>query len=561
MTSIPSFVYRRACDTLARVLVAAALIAAVGTPLSAQRLAVGDVDEEYLRVLQLLGRAPTTASLLIRPIAMRTAFGEAGDTATHPWSARWGAGFRNSSGAAVVHDPELRGIFYTHFPEDRNEGALTPGRYASVALNGGSTVRWGGLSVSLRPMAAWVQNADFETAPVQVPGMPEYAYPWKRLDAPQRFGPDPFWQFDTGQSEVRFDLRGVSATAGTTNLWWGPGRHNAILMSNNAAGIPHVSLETSRPIDVGVGRLEAHWMFGRLQGTKFWDPDLEDRGRYLVGTALALSDFPGLDGLSLGAARVFYAEVPEGGIPLGEYLLFLQTPIKSSLATPDNPGGDDKRDQMFSLFGRWVLPASGFEVYAEWARNDHSQELVDYILVLGNTQAFTLGLQKANVLSGNRILTLHGEVTQLDNPADTRAYMARTTYYAHYLVHRGYTQEGQVVGSAIGSGGTAQLVGADLYAPWGRLATYLRRRTYDKDAWLDRHESGERIWAMDAQATIGGQLNLFRGGWELQAGLEASRRFFRFHENSMNNFRMSVGARVRLDRESAAAAAVGRPVN
>lgn len=532
-------------------LVAAALLgAALAHPLSGQRLAVGDTDEAYLRVLQLLGKAPTDASLLIRPLSMRAALGEAADSVGHAWGARWGASFRRSADATIhVHDPVARGVFHSQFPEDRNEGALTPGRYLTGALDGGATLRWGRLTVSLRPMVAWVQNSEFPLAPVEVSGQPEFAYPWKRMDAPQRFGPDAFWQIDPGQSEVRLDVGGLSAKVGTTNLWWGPGRHNAIILSNNAAGIPHASLETSRPLDLRIGRLEAQWLFGRLQGTEFWDPDREDRGRYLTGAAVSFSPQARvLEGLSVGAARVFYAGVPEGGIALGEYFLVFQTPIKASLATPDSPGGDDARDQMVSVFARWVLPESGFEVYAEWARNDHSEGLLDYFLVLGNTQAYTLGFQKASELSGGRILVLHGELTQLDNPADTRAYFARTTYYAHHLVGRGYTQKGQVVGASVGTGGMAQLVGADLLAPWGRASTYLRRMVYDKDAWLERHSAGTGGGPIDAQATLGGEVTIFRGRWDVQAGVERSWRFNRFFRDwdDKGNVRITLGARARL---------------
>lgn len=539
----------------ASLLATSLLAAALPQPLSAQRLAVGDADEEYLRVLQLLGRAPADASLLIRPLSMRSALVASDQAGAHPWSDRWGATFRaRRDGMVHVHDPVIRGVFHSQFPEDRNEGALTPGRYLTGAVDGGVTIRRGGLTVSLRPTAAWVQNSEFPLAPVEVAGQPEFAYPWKRMDAPQRFGPDAYWQMDPGQSEVRIDVRGVSAKVGTTNLWWGPGRHNAILMSNNAAGIPHASLETSRPLDVGIGRLEAQWLFGRLQGTEYWDPAREDRGRYLTGAALAFSPaVPGLHGLSLGAARVFYAEMPEGGLQLGEYFLVFQTPIKASLATPDNPGGDDGRDQMFSAFARWVLPESGFEVYGEWARNDHSDGALGYFLGLGNTQAYTLGLQKATELSGRRILVLHGELTQLDNPADTRVYRARPTYYAHHFVDRGYTQKGQVIGASLGSGGTGQHFGADLYAPWGRASTYFRRMMYDRDAWLNRHVNDLGGGSMDGQAMLGGAVMLFRGSWDLVGELERSWRFNRFFRPGADkaNLRLVLRARWRLGWEPA----------
>lgn len=436
----------------------------------------------------------------------------------------------------VVHDPTLTSVFYSQFPEDRNEGAFTPGRDMSAALDVGASFRTGGLTVTFRPMIGWVQNGDFALAPVEVAGQPEYAYPWRTIDAPQRFGPDPFWIVDPGQSEIRYQTHGASVSLGTTNLWWGPGRQNAIIMSNNAAGFPHAALETARPLDVGIGTVEAQWIFGRLRSSDWFDPAVADPGRYITGAAVTFSpDFWDLDGLSLGASRIFYAQVPEGGIPLGEYFLIIQTPIKDNLVTPDNPTGQDLRDQMFSLFARWVLPESGFEAYAEWARNDHADNTLGYFLALGTSQAFTLGFQKAAELPNGSVLVFNGELTHLSNETDPRL----PQYYAHWAVPRGYTNRGQIIGAGIGTAANSQQVGADLFARWGKASVYVRRLIRDANAQRDRSTDGE--------LTLGSTLTLFRGPVDVVGGLERSWRFNWYFSGGSDraNLRLSLGARWR----------------
>ena len=115
-----------------------------------------------------------------------------------------------------------------------------------------------------------------------------------------------------------------------------------------------------------------------------------------------------LEGLSLGLTRVFYRIVPAGGVPVGDYFSVFQGVRKKTLA------GDDDHDQILSLFGRWVLPESGFEVYFEWARDDHSWEIRDFLLEPEYSQAYTLGLQKAIELSGDRLIALRTEFTHLE---------------------------------------------------------------------------------------------------------------------------------------------------
>ena len=138
---------------------------------------------------------------------------------------------------------------------------------------------------------------------------------------------------------------------GTESLWWGPGINNAILMSNNAGGFSHVFLGTGRPVETPLGILEAQWIFGRLQLSEWFDTTFVDPGRYITGAVVAFSP-KGLDGLTVGAARVFSALVPEGGIAAGEVLLMFQRVLKNSLRTPDNRRGNDARDQLFSTFFR-----------------------------------------------------------------------------------------------------------------------------------------------------------------------------------------------------------------
>jgi len=115
-----------------------------------------------------------------------------------------------------------------------------------------------------------------------------------------------------------------------------------------------------------------------------------------------------------GAERVFYAHVPEVGVPTGEYLLIFQTPIKWKLVTEERPGGDDDRDQLFSMWARWALPESGFEAWVEWARNDHADRVLDYFLGPEATEAYTLGFRHVVGLSGGRLLSVTGELTHLE---------------------------------------------------------------------------------------------------------------------------------------------------
>lgn len=507
----------------------------------AQSVHVGDRLEPYLRLLQLTGDAPL-GSFSIRPVLLPEGARIEGSEEL-PWTVNL-EGESGTAGLRVVEvDAELRTFLNTRHPFLRNDGPVWQGKGLTTALDLGGAVRWKAVSLSIRPTLIYTQNSAFDLAPVTIAGMPEYAYPWRRIDMPQRFGSDPFWRLDPGQSELRLSSHGTTVGISTRNLWWGPGIENSITMSNNAGGFPHVFVGTRGPRSIGIGTVEANWIMGRLAQSDYFDPAVESPDRFLTGLVFAYSP-SFLDGLSLGFARVFYGAVRDGGQPLSDFFLVLQGVRKRTLATPANPTGDDDTDQMLSFFARWVLSESGFEVYGEWARNDHSVDLTDFLQEPEHSQAYTLGLQKAVELDGRRMLALKGELTHLQREA-TFLLRASPVYYTHHIVTQGYTHRGQIIGAGIGPGGVQQHVGADLYAPWGKAGVMLQRRVHDNDAFYDWAEaSGSSFDNHDVSLDVGVHAMFFRRGFEYGGGVIYTRELNRyFFGPKVNNFNASFSAR------------------
>jgi hypothetical protein len=393
---------------------AALLASIVAASASAQTLTVGDPFEEYLRVLQISGRTEGMGSFTVRPLAVDPpgAFVSSG---AHPW-----VGHRDRSASGTdgrlsigLTPPQLRAFANSRYPLGRNDGVVWQGRGLTAALDVGATLEWRAHSIEVRPTLVFTQNASYDLAPVSVSGMPPYAYPWRKIDWPQRFGPDAFWTLDPGQSEARVDARGLSFGFGTKNLWWGPAIRSPVAMSNNAPGFPHAFLGTDGPFGIGIGDLEGRWIWGRLQQSDWFDPNVPSDERFVTGIVLTHSP-SFVEGLSLGVTRLFYVLVRDAGVPLGDYLAIFRGVRKRTLTTPDNPTGDDEHDQLISAFGRWVLAESGFEVYGEWARNDHIFELRDFLLEPEHSRAYTLGLRKTFDWPADRLLVFTGELTKLE---------------------------------------------------------------------------------------------------------------------------------------------------
>ena len=160
--------------------------------LGAQRLPVGDAWEEYLRVLQAVGLAGG-GSLTVRPLSWGYSLGTLNPGAEHPWALRVSPPSRTDlSGNVSISfaHPSLEIFVNSAYADGQNDGAVWQGKGLSTALEAGSTLSVGPLNLTVNPVLLYSQNASFELAPLNLPDMPVYGYPWRWIDLPQRFGPD-----------------------------------------------------------------------------------------------------------------------------------------------------------------------------------------------------------------------------------------------------------------------------------------------------------------------------------------------------------------------------------
>lgn len=512
-------------------------------PLQAQRpMPPGTELNDYVRLLEITGRL-TGAPLVFRPLAARHIGVTLRADTAHPWGARYPLRQSSTGGATPRIQwlrPTVHGVYQSDYPRSVNDGALWAGKGASGEISGGVLTTLGPLTATFLPTLYAAANADFVTATVSEAGRSSFAYAWQSgIDWPQRFGTDPLTEFDWGQSGIRLDLAGFTAGLTTENMWWGPAQRHPILMSNTAPGFPHADLGTGRPVRTPIGWVESRLVWGALSESEYFDTVATNGRRFFAGLTAAIEP-RWLPGLTLGAGRVFY--MPWDSVEAGDLVVGLQAVLKEGVADSINPSGDDDRDQMLSLYARWVLPGSGFETYLEWSRNDHNWDLRDFILEPDHSQAFMAGFTKATP-SGPNIWRVRGEVTHLER---SRTFQVRPNpvYYTHYIVQQGYTHRGQLIGAGIGPSASSQYLGVDRYSPAGRLGLYAERVRYDNDAYYERFGPDPNIAYLghDVELTLGLTAVRFIGDLDVGGVLAASRELNRYFQvrNDVTNLRAEV---------------------
>ncbi|MEX1130390.1 MAG: capsule assembly Wzi family protein [Candidatus Woykebacteria bacterium] len=381
----------------------------------------------------------------------------------------------------------------------QNDGAMWQGRGLNTALSFGGRFEYGPIEVSFRPQFGYSENQDFDLAPnppfFTFPfELSEYAQGLARIDQPQRFGEESISWFHPGQSWIRLSQWGAAAGVSTANQWQGPALYNPLMMSNNAPGFFHAFLESDGPVTTPIGKLEARWFWGGLQESDYFNDDPTNNLRFITGLTAAFSPSL-LEGLHVGFSRSFYENYPDDGLSAGNIFRVFQPFSEDRFSeqveidvinqeTPQRFQGD-VAVRMLSFFGRYEVPEYGFEVWAEWGKNDNSFDNRNILREPVHTRSYVLGLMKRFDLAGHRWLVADAEITQMENMEDIKSNNY-PVWYEHHNIKQGFTHQGQVVGAGIGPGSNSQQFRVTLYDEWGLAGLSLNRVINNNDR-LFRH--------------------------------------------------------------------------
>lgn len=412
--------------------------------------------------------------------------------------------------------------FNSDHPEGLNDGAMIPARGYQAMLSGGFYAKYRWLSVQFMPEFAYAENKEFRGFPDELSDDSwniYYNHILKYIDIPERFGTTSYKKAFWGQSSIRLTFDPISIGFSNENIWWGPGMQNSLLMTNSAPGFKHVTLNTVRPIRTFIGSIEGQLIGGRLDASGYPGIDstrLARHGitslvkpndwRYLSGLILTYQP-RWLPGLFLGAARsyVTYHQDFEGKY-IDDYLPVLVTnSIKSKLGFEVNL--EDKKDELASVFMRWVSPKANMEFYWEYGREDNSVDKTDLLLELEYSDAYIVGFRKLTQIRKRKdeFIDVHAEITQLSHKfvSWNRINYKALGWYCHYQVVDGYTHNGQFLGSGIGTSSNMQSVNISWVKKMKRIGLELKRVSHDENFWSVVSKDYRTPWVDISGALIG----------------------------------------------------------
>jgi hypothetical protein len=459
-------------------------VLAQGSRVTMLDFGAGSEMEDYLRVLQISGRAPlypwSIRGFSRREIARLTSADSSG-----PWKLRE----RFTTAPVTVGPLRLGATFNSAYAYGANDGPLWAGRGLTTSVSGGIAAALGPVSLAVDPVAFRASNASFDLLPNGRTGPQAFNTGTftNNVDFPQRFGDEPYSRLDPGNSSIRFDSRALTFGVSTANEWIGPAVEYPFLLGGNAPGFPHLFLGTGEPVDIWIARLHARFMWGKLSQSDYspvtgptqfvFDTAaglVVTSGTVRFATAGELVVIPrGLPGLEIGLGRFFHvpntSDAPNSSFwtkPLR--VVFL----KNEVASGDIGGFDN---QLASVFFRWVFPSSGLEIYGERGFEDQLYDFRDLLLDLDHEREYMLGFQKTLRNSSAAIDVLRGELVNFQEPTISRV-RDEAGIYVHFYLRQGHTNRGQLLGASPGAGwAAASTLSWTRYSPAARTAATLRR--------------------------------------------------------------------------------------
>ncbi|MFI5451835.1 capsule assembly Wzi family protein [Pedobacter sp. UC225_61] len=499
-----------------KILIVVWLLSIFALPTIAQTLPVGQLQniEDAYRRQQLLGNDTSKSSFMIRPMFMSNVnqfdlSEDEGAFSTHDFRKLiYGS---STGGAALYALPVVwQQQYNTHHPYGWNDGAMVPAKGYQTLVSAGFYAKLGPLSIQLKPEFVFAQNKDFVEISEPAPFKPNViGSMYNNIDLPEKFGNGTYSKFNWGQSSIRLNVGPMSLGLSNENLWWGPGVRNSLLMSNNASGFKHLTLNTTRPVNTPIGSFEVQLISGKLEksgypGSQYITSKAKpDDWRYLSGLAFVFNP-KWVPGLYLGFDRSYALYSKDLGTGFFDYFPVFSALEKVAYDDPNNPNYDfedaKNRDQYFSLFARWVMPESHAEVYAQYGKTDHNKNLRDILLEPESSRAYILGFRKLVPLAkSDEYIQVGLEVTQMEKSA-TKEIRTGGIWYTHSQVLDGYTNRGQVLGAGIGPGSNLQSLDINWVKGLKKIGLQLERLVNNND-WLYRAAPSIRRHWVDLSAT------------------------------------------------------------
>jgi len=352
------------------------------------------------------------------------------------------------------------------------------------------------------------------------------------IDLASRYGTASLQKFYPGQSSIKYNFNKYAVGFSTENLWWGPGIHNSLVLTNNAPGFIHFTAHTNEPIKTKIGTVEGQFIYGLLEASgiepvenlrkqNVWPglyvPKVSSTERTIAAYIFTLQP-KWIKNLFIGLAHSYYFYNQNV-----DYDPNINNPWQAYTPT-------EKVAKLGSLFVRYAMPEERAEAYFEVGRANKPATPFN---LLGDTipVGYNAGFRKLYAIGKKAdYIEFAAEITRLQLPDPRLIFNSQNpfngpktnSWYTHGRVRQGYTQLGQSLGAGIGPGSNSQRLNISWVSGANKVGIHGERVVHNNDFNFYQYLSynfgkgwGNRSWV---DLTYGAHAQIKKGKW-LFAGL------------------------------------------
>ena len=242
------------------------------------------------------------------------------------------------------------------------------------------------LAFTVEPYLLRNENKDFE--PI------ERSRPFTHLNDVRIHDKEGYIDSGFREAMIYLHYKGFGVGYGSNNMWWGPGLHSSLTMSNNTIGFPHYSLGTLHDIRIKKWGINTKAILGYLN---------EETGNDAIYFSALYGIFSYYSNpvISLGLTRQFIS----GGVELDGYTWGPEKALEllyDDLFRQDIQGtkpyltgsGVDPWDQFLIGYISMSFPASGLLLFLEYGTHDHRFSYGDLITEPDHATGSIIGFRK-----------------------------------------------------------------------------------------------------------------------------------------------------------------------
>ena len=375
-------------------------------------------------------------------------------------------------------------------PISFNDGNMYPARGWQERYSYGVNLKLLFFDINYQPEKLTVQNLRQEYYPGNT-GDGNFMFKYfgmvaNNIENFRQFGFDRIEETTLGQSRAGIKFKYIAAGISNENIWWGPGKRNSLVFTNNAAGFKHYYLKTVEPIKTYIGNFELAGVVGKLDTTRFSEIDQE-----LLNICRPCKFFKNLDEREIDGITINYQPrwIPNFYIGYAYSRQFYRHAIDALGDTVNFFSKNLPKQEIGSMFFRFAMPEEHAEFYGEMGMPNEApwpwkffKERMKPGFVFGATKLVPLKLFDS-------YLSVNVEFTQLQlmNPKDILyegqpfAGGKPNSWYQSTIVNQGWSNNGQLMGASIGPGSNNQSISLSWNKGYNKIGIFVERTVFNND--------------------------------------------------------------------------------